>query len=110
MQNIGVTGKALAAFADGVIPFWDPFSSYYNCNCDSKMKNAYGWSKSIGGWTRDVEIYLALRIRGPEWGDFTDPYGAEYGMEYIFILIGVIILENGIYLKNQDGGGKILKV
>jgi RHS repeat-associated protein len=63
------TNHALEAFADGVIPIWDPFaaSGAYD-SCDAGLK----WSKDIGEWTRDIELSIigarAARVRGPEMG------------------------------------------
>jgi len=57
-----VTKEALAAFADGVIPFWDPFekASVYRATDE----NGLCWSKRIGEWTRDIElVLLGSRIR-----------------------------------------------
>ena len=53
--------RGLEAFADGVIPFGDPFESYgaYD-RCDKGLE----WSKSIGAWTRDAELTAAYGFAG----------------------------------------------
>lgn len=47
----GVFKDSLAATADGVIPFFDPFSDTYDpCN------RALRWSKRLGAFSRDVAL------------------------------------------------------
>ncbi|MGH7976486.1 MAG: hypothetical protein ACREC8_07465 [Limisphaerales bacterium] len=59
--SLETSSEADAAFLDGIIPFWDPFSNLYD-PCDKGLQ----WSKSIGGYTRDAEISLATwRVIGP---------------------------------------------
>jgi hypothetical protein len=52
-----LTVQGLAAFADGVIPFWDPLAEngLYN-PCDSRL----AYNKGIGILTRDVELGLTI--------------------------------------------------
>jgi RHS repeat-associated protein len=53
----------LAAFADGVIPIWDPFEAagVYRATPD----NGLCWSRAIGGWTRNtVGVLAAIHVAG----------------------------------------------
>jgi RHS repeat-associated protein len=51
----------LEAFADGFVPFWDPFAAHGAYNPHDPT---YGPSKEIGVLTRDVEIAILLNARG----------------------------------------------
>jgi RHS repeat-associated protein len=49
--------QGLAAFADGFIPFWDPFAAH---GAYDPHDPTYGPSKEIGVLTRDAEVAIAL--------------------------------------------------
>jgi len=54
-------GEGLAAWADGVVPFGDPFKGYYD-NSDPTLK----FSNAMGGVSRDA-LMTAAGMRGAAW-------------------------------------------
>ncbi len=72
--SLETSSEADAAFLDGIIPFWDPFSNLYD-PCDKGLQ----WSKRVGGLTRDAELAIAGArlggVRGPEYGRWKNAAG-----------------------------------
>ncbi|MCF7855310.1 MAG: hypothetical protein K9N51_10975, partial [Candidatus Pacebacteria bacterium] len=94
----GAKGGALA-FADGVIPFWDPFEDYYADECGN-VDSAYKWSRGIGRATRDIELSLLYMYGGvpASLTHYTTQAGARGIAQDGVIRGGAGLFGKGVYL------------
>ena len=58
----GDLGRGMAATADGIIPFFNPFSSFYDDE-NGDIDSVYEWSRAGGKFGRDV-LLMAAGLRG----------------------------------------------
>jgi hypothetical protein len=96
----GYFGKSLAATADGIVPFIDPFQRFYD-PCDKALQ----LSKSLGAAARDVALAAAvpnipLWAKNPvlyEVGSTTLPSAVYEGVQ------GLNAIQKGSYLISNYG-------
>jgi hypothetical protein len=98
----------LIATIDGIIPFGNPFQSYY-ANADGSVDEVYEWSQFFGGASRDVALAafipnLSAFARNPvlyELGSVTMPYRLFSSLEHMSVV------ERGAALYRHLGYGSV---
>ncbi len=101
-----------AAWADGVVPYYDPFEKVY-ANSDGSIDNVYKFSRAMGHVSRDAAIAaysspgnLGAYVKNPiqyEVGSIamTNANYAKYGLK------GLSAVQKGSVLIAEHGGGAL---